>query len=68
MNLPDNDNKDLKNVVKKDFPVYESREVLEDARLREAINRSDTEKFKMFTRLMRIGIMLKRAKITYKPE
>ena len=52
--------------VKKGWPVYESREALEEARLMEAINRTDTEKFKMFIRMMRITLMLKKAAITHK--
>jgi len=31
----------------------------------EAIYRTDTEKFRLFTRMMRINIMLKKAKITH---
>jgi hypothetical protein len=54
-----------KNILHEDPVVYESREALEEARLREAINRTDTEKFRLFTRMMRINIMLKKAKITH---
>ncbi len=59
-------NRHLTSIVREDPAVYESREALEDARLREAINRTDTEKFYMFTRMMRINMMMKNAKITYK--
>lgn len=62
------DNKDLKNVVREDMPVYETREALEEARLREAINRTDSEKFRLFTRMMRINMMMKKAKIHHKSE
>jgi hypothetical protein len=61
-------NKDLKNVVYEEEPVYASREALEEARLKEAVNRTDTEKFRLFTKMMRIGMMLKKAKITHAPE
>lgn len=54
-----------KNILREDPIVYESREALEDARLREAVNRTDTEKFRLFTKMMRINIMLKKAKITH---
>jgi hypothetical protein len=39
---------------------------LEVNRIKEAINRSDTEKFLLFTRMMRIHFMLKNAIITKK--
>ncbi|MDQ6903928.1 MAG: hypothetical protein M3139_13060 [Bacteroidota bacterium] len=35
----------------------------EEKKIREAINRSDTEKFLLFTRLMRVHFMLKNAVI-----
>jgi len=57
-----------KTVLREDPVVYESREALEQARLLEAINRTDTEKFRMFTRMMRINLMLKNAKITHKTD
>lgn len=56
------------NALHEEAPTYSSMEALEEARLLEAINRTDTEKFKLFTRMMRIGQMLKNATITYKPE
>ena len=59
-------NKKAKNILNEDAAVYESREALEDARLREAINRTDTEKFRMFTRMMRITMMMKNARIIHK--
>jgi len=58
--------KKAKHVLNEDATVYESREALEDARLREAINRTDTEKFRMFTRMMRITMMMKNARIIHK--
>ena len=60
--------KEIKSLVNEDSPVYASREALEDARLREAINRTDTEKFRLFTRMMRINMMMKRARIIHKQE
>jgi hypothetical protein len=60
--------KEAKYILTEGFPVYESREALEEARLREAVNRTDTEKFRLFTRMMRISMMMKKAKITYQPE
>lgn len=44
--------------------VYSNLPVWEEKRILEAIHKSDTEKFRLLTRLMRIGIMLKNAKIT----
>jgi hypothetical protein len=64
---PQKDN-ELKNSVNEGSPVYESREALEDARLRENINKTDTEKFRMFTRMMRITMMLNKARIIHKQE
>jgi hypothetical protein len=39
---------------------------LEAKRIREAVNKTDTEKFLLFCRMMRIQIMLKKAVITHK--
>ena len=60
--------KEIKSLVNEDSPVYASREALKDARLREAINRTATEKFRLFTRMMRINMMMKRARIIHKQE
>jgi hypothetical protein len=65
--MKEKDSKDIKSSVHEDAPVYASREALEEARLKEAINRTDTEKFRLFTRMMPIGKMLKKAKITHHP-
>jgi hypothetical protein len=62
------DGKENKGIVHEDSRVYESREALEDARLREAVSKTDTEKFRMFTRMMRITMMLNRARIIHKQE
>jgi hypothetical protein len=42
-----------------------SYESLDIERRKKAILSSDTEKFKMFSKLMRIGIMMKNAKVTH---
>lgn len=68
MNQHKQNGKEIKSLVNEDSPVYASREALEDARLREAINRTDTEKFRLFTRMMRINMMMKRARIIHKQE
>src|SRR4051812_45250040 len=53
------ENNQSKQIAREDPVVYESREALEDARLREAIGRTDLEKFRLFTKMMRISMMLK---------
>jgi len=50
------------NVLNEEAAAYENLEI---RRRRESILSSDMEKFKMFTKLMRIGIMMKNAKITH---
>lgn len=40
-------------------------DTLEKKRLKESILMSDTDKFLLFTKLMRIGKMLKNAKVTH---
>lgn len=50
----------------KELRVFNSREELEEARLREAIFASDTEKFRKFCTMMRIGKVLASANITHK--
>lgn len=46
--------------------IVMSPEEYEEARLRKAMNMSDLEKFKLFTRMLRISAMLRRAVITHK--
>jgi len=46
--------------------VYASREALEEARLREAINRSDTEKFQFLMTLMKMNLHMNKAVIHHK--
>jgi hypothetical protein len=50
------------------FISWDEQEAYEKERLREAILSSDMEKFRNFTRLMRIGMMLKKAKVTHYKE
>ncbi len=45
--------------ILRDESAYEQ---LETSRLRQAILLTDTEKFRRFTKMMRIGLMLKKAK------
>ena len=51
------------NVLNDEAAAYENLEI---RRRKESILSSDTEKFKIFTKLMRIGIMMKNAKVTHK--
>ncbi len=57
------DNEKELNIVNDYQEAYES---LDRKRRTEAILSSDTEKFKLFTKLMRISRMLKNAKVTHK--
>jgi hypothetical protein len=50
------------NVVNEEDVYYEAAE---KARIKESILLSDMEKFRLFTKLMRIDIMLKNAKVTH---
>ena len=52
-----------KNIISEPQPDYEKAEM---DLLREGLKRSYTERFKMMTTLMKIGFMLKRAKIIHK--
>ena len=45
---------------------YGDMTALEKKRIRESISRTDTEKFFLFTRMMRIHFMLKNARIIKK--
>ena len=49
-------------------PVYESREALEEARLREAVNRTPTQKFHFLMTLMKMNRQMRNATIHYKNE
>ena len=61
----DNDD-EPKNLLNEDEHVYGHSAAQEEARLRTAINRTDEEKFRLFTRMLRVNIMLKNAKVTHK--
>jgi hypothetical protein len=50
------------NVVNEEQAYYEAAE---KSRIKESILLSDMEKFRLFTKLMRIDIMLKNAKVTH---
>jgi hypothetical protein len=60
------DSKDIKSNVHEDAPVYASREALEEARLKEAINRTPTEKFHFLMTLMKINLHMRKATIHHK--
>jgi hypothetical protein len=57
---------EVSNIAQEGFPVYESREALEEARLREAINRTPTEKFRFLMTLMKMNQQMRKATIHYK--
>jgi hypothetical protein len=59
MNSPDNSN--TNNELSESQAAYQRAE---EERLLRAIRRTDTEKFHDFTRMLRINVMLKNAKIT----
>ena len=61
------DNTENKNVVRENAHNYATREALEEARLKEVLQMSDMEKFRMFCKMMRIGKMLASAKVTHQP-
>lgn len=52
-----------KNIAREPEPDYEKAEL---DLLRDALKRSYTERFRMMTTLMKIGFMMKQAKITHK--
>jgi|GEM_PF-1038747 len=66
MNPGTQDNKDLKSIVNENAAVYESREAMEDARLREAISRTPTEKFRFLMTLMKMNAYMRKAVIHHK--
>lgn len=53
-------------VLNDDGAVLDLWKAAEKKSIRESLNLSYTERFRIMTRLMRIGIMLSRAKITHK--
>ncbi|MFT3936810.1 MAG: hypothetical protein QM726_24510 [Chitinophagaceae bacterium] len=56
----------ISNMVNEPQAVYATREELEDARLREAINRTDTEKFQFLMTLMKMNTHMSKAVIHHK--
>ncbi|MFT3825691.1 MAG: hypothetical protein QM731_17355 [Chitinophagaceae bacterium] len=63
---PQNDNNTPKNLLNEDSSVYATREELEDARLREFMNKPDIEKLYAFTKMWKRNAMLKKAVIIHK--
>jgi hypothetical protein len=64
-NKPDTNN----NSVQPNMPSVDKKlpiQRTDEERLRENIYRSDMEKFRLFTRMLRRNAMFKRAKITHK--
>ena len=55
-----------KNILREDPVVYGSREELEEARLREAINRTPAEKFHFLMTLMKMNNTMRKAVIHHK--
>jgi len=53
-----------RNILQEPQPDYEK---LEMDQLRTALKRSDAERFKMMTTLMKMNRMFSRAKVTHKP-
>jgi len=54
------------NILNEGLQVYESREALEEARLREAVKRTPTQKFQFLMTLMKMNIQMRNATIHYK--
>jgi len=54
------------NVLNDDEPQLDLWKAAEERNLRESLKLSYTERFRIMTRLMRIGNMLSRAKVTHK--
>jgi len=53
-------------LVNEEAPVYASREALEDARLREAVNKTPAEKFRFLMILMKMNNHIRKAIIHHK--
>lgn len=68
MNEHQHEGKEKKNLMKEGFAVYESREALEDARLREAVNRTASEKFRFLMTLMKMDARMRKAIIHHKKD
>ena len=59
-------NEEDNNILREDPEVYNSREELEEARLREAINRTPAEKFRFLMTLMKMNNTMRKAVIHHK--
>ena len=60
------DTNQIASQVQETFIPYEKQEEHENLRRRQAILMTDEEKFKLFCRMLKRGIMFKRAVITHK--
>lgn len=59
------DKKEQQLQINEDDVAYGAHQSLDDERLRMHMQLSDTEKYKLFRKMMRIGKMLASAKITH---
>jgi hypothetical protein len=66
-NKPNDINEEKLSIVSEVFIPYSKQEDHEAKKRREAILMTDMEKFLMFSRMLRRGIMFKNAVITHKP-
>jgi hypothetical protein len=58
---------DLNSMVEEDATEYGHSEAVQTERRRKAILLTDMEKFHLFSKMLRRGIMFKNATITHKP-
>ncbi len=59
------DQSSLKNFSEKEVDAFYEKAEMD--LLRDALKKTDTERFLMMTKLMKMNIMLKNAKVTHKP-
>jgi hypothetical protein len=55
-----------KNIIHEPDATYQTLKDAEEKRLREDVFRSDIEKFRLFTQMLRTNAILKKAVITHK--
>jgi hypothetical protein len=67
MKRPEYKNDKAKSTLGEQFPVYNSREELENARLLEAIQRTASEKFRFLMVLMKMNNSMRKTTIHRKP-
>lgn len=60
------DKEENKNLVQEPVVQYGNPDEQEEARLIKVMNMTDMEKFRLFTRMLRVNAMYKRAQITHK--